>query len=64
MTTPITRIEWNTLRKLANRALKHVRNIGGCDETETTLEQSELQALIETATELLNTTNEIKYIHS
>lgn len=28
------------------------------------MEESELQALIETATELLNTTNEIKYIHS
>ena len=50
----MTYSEFKALRKLANKAKKHVSEIDKCNEYETHLEALELQALRETATELLN----------
>ena len=54
----MTQAEVKALRKLVNKAKKHVSAIGDCNEYETHLESMELQALRETATELLNLATE------
>lgn len=56
----MTHEEFKALRKLANRAKKHIAAIGECNEYETSIERMELQALRETATELLNLATEIQ----
>lgn len=61
MESNMTYQEFATLRKLANKAKKHIAEIGKCNEYETRLVAMELQALREAATELLNTANEIYY---
>lgn len=56
----MTHKEFAALRKLANKAKKHVAAIGQCNEYETSIEGMELQALREAATELLNLATEIQ----
>lgn len=56
MYAPMTYKEFAALRKLANKAKKHVTEIGMCNEYETHLEAIELQSLREVATELVNMT--------
>ncbi|MBD5237535.1 MAG: hypothetical protein HDS62_08420 [Bacteroidales bacterium] len=53
--------EFSALRKLANKARKHVTEIGKCNEYETHLEALELQALRETSTELFAIATAIYY---
>lgn len=53
--------EFAALRKLANKAKRHVSEIGKCNEFETQWEALTLQELRETATELLNLATEIQY---
>ena len=61
MYAPMTYKEFAALRKLANKAKKHVAEIGKCNDHEAYLEEKELQSLRETATELLNLATEIQF---
>lgn len=60
MYAPMAQKEFAVLRKLANKAKKHIAEIGKCNEFETHLEALELQQLRETATDLLNLATEIQ----
>ena len=52
----MTQAEFKALRKLVNKAKKHVSAIGDCNEYETELEGKELLELQATAAELLKLT--------
>lgn len=64
MATPMTQQEFKTLRKLANKAKKHVTEIGKCNDFMLSVERIELQELREAATELLNYANHLSHIHA
>lgn len=60
MYAPMTQKEFAALRKLVNKAKKHIAEIGKCNEFETHLEAFELQRLRETAVDLFNIATEIQ----
>ncbi len=59
MYEPMTDKEFAVLRKLSNKARKHVTEIGKCSPSMQSIEKIELVELIDDATALLNYANRL-----
>lgn len=63
MATSMTKCEWQVIARMTAKLRKLSKEIGDCNETETSIEHLALQELIKTTTDLLNYAQEIQYRH-
>lgn len=63
MKETMTVCEWQVIARLTAKLRKLSKEIGNCNETEGNIESIALQELIETATDLLNYAQEVRYKH-